>query len=223
MQKNWKNILNGSLVVITFVGQQATIMSPSFAQQGVEIIQGGAAVGTSAPLQTDANSTSNLVSAINGGTGTTGGALPPGAVYMGGAAESAEPTANASATLIGPMHDLVGKYITSPFANRELMVRATASTVGSSAVTLLAAVSGVKFYITDIECSRLDAGTTAVMVTFNDSATTMLVLPNNGGGGGFMKPFNVPLAMAAANATLTFAVSANISTVVCAVQGFKGY
>ena len=221
--QNWKNNLNAGLAVITFIGQQATIMQPAFAQQGVQIIQGGQPTGTTNPLQIDANSTSALLNAINAGVSGLNAALPSTAVLFGEAAQSAEPTKNTSGTLVAPYADLVGKGVTSPYANRELMVRATASTVGSTAVTLIAAISSAKIYVTDIECGRIDAGTTAAFLTLNDSATTFFPLVNNGGGGGFMKSFQIPLVMAAANATLTFTVSANISTVSCSVQGFTGY
>jgi hypothetical protein len=80
--QNWKNNLNAGLAVITFIGQQATIMQPAFAQQGVQIIQGAAPTGTTNPLQIDANSTSALLNAINSavpaGTNTIGGVFGTG-------------------------------------------------------------------------------------------------------------------------------------------------
>ena len=98
---------------------------------------------------------------------------------------------------------------------------ANASTVGSTAVTLLGpAGSSLKWYITNLNCFRLDAGTTAAFVTLSDSATTIMGMVDNGGGGGFMYQSNVGL-QTLANATFSFTMSANISTVVCNVQAYN--
>jgi hypothetical protein len=153
----------------------------------------------------------------------TGSAVPSTGFYTSGDAQSSEPSAATTGNLTGAFYDLTGKQVTSPYANRENMVRGSATATNTSATTIIAASgSGVKTYITDIECGRSDAGTSAIIVTLNDSASTVLVLPNNGGGGGNSKTFNVPL-VTAANTAFTFTSGTSTSTVYCSAQGFKGY
>jgi hypothetical protein len=118
---------------------------------------------------------------------------------------------------------LEGKPVFLPYSVKENMIRATASTITTSATNLgVAPGSGLKNYITDLECWRLDTGTTAVALTFNDSATTVLILPNTSGGGEYFKNFETPLVSATTNATFTFSVGSSISTVGCSMQGYKG-
>ena len=165
----------------------------------------------------------NPGTAANWGVGATGSAVPANAGYGGGDALSSEPSKATTGNLTGAFLDLTGKTVTSPFANRENMVRGSASETGTSAGTLLAGAGGsLKNYVTDVECGRTDAGTTAIYVTFSDAASTILVLPNNGGGGGNNKTFNVPLATAG-NTAFTFTASSGVSTVYCSAQGFTGY
>ncbi len=71
--------------------------------------------------------------------GTTGSAAPGNASYSGARAENAEPSPAANGNLTGLAVGLEGKLITLPFANKENMVRGTASQTGTSATTLIAA------------------------------------------------------------------------------------
>jgi hypothetical protein len=156
-------------------------------------------------------------------SGTIGSAVPSTGIYAAGAARSSEPSAATTGNLTGRMLDLVGKTVTSPYANRENMVRGSNTSTGTSAVTILSAGgASVKTYVTDVECGRTDAGTSPILVTFNDSASTPLVVPNAGSGGGHDKTFNVPL-VTAANTAFTFTPSSATTTVYCAAQGFEGY
>ena len=74
-------------------------------------------------------------------------------------------------------------------------------------------------HVTSLQCGRTDAGTSAVKITFNDSASTVLVLPNSGGGSEVTAVFPSPLVVAA-NTNFTGTVSANTNAVYCNVQGF---
>jgi hypothetical protein len=49
-QKRWKSILNGGICVITFVAQEATVLAPAFAQQGVTINGIATGLATTNPL-----------------------------------------------------------------------------------------------------------------------------------------------------------------------------
>ena len=102
------------------------------------------------------------------------------------------------------------------------LVSGAASATGTSQTTIIAAPSGPRVnYITAAQCGRSHAGTTAIYVTLNDNALTVIVLPNSGGGGGNNIVFTSPLTVPAATA-LTFAASGSTSTIYCNAQGFTG-
>ena len=140
-------------------------------------------------------------------------------VIIKGAAFSSEPAAATTATPVADFRDLAGKEVTSPYANRENMVRGSASETGTSAGTILAASgsASLKEYLTDLECSNTSA--TTIYVTINDGASSIFIVP---AGGGNNNHFNVPL-VAAANTAVTFTSSGSASTVYCSAQGYNGY
>jgi hypothetical protein len=74
-------------------------------------------------------------------------------------------------------------------------------------------------YVSGLQCGRTDAGTSAIKVTLNDSASTVLVLPNSGGGSWVTASFPHPLQVAA-DTNLTMTISTNTTTVYCSAQGF---
>lgn len=161
------------------------------------------------------------------GLGIGGNAAPSNETLIAGVASSSESPVQSSGTLSKIFVDLVGKLITSPYANRENMVRGSAALNGTANTTLLSATTGnLKNYVTDLSCMRSDAGTTAMVVTTNDvtqtTSPTAFVLPNNGGGGGFIKNFNVPL-VTAANTAFLVAATSSVAGVQCTAEGFTGY
>jgi hypothetical protein len=138
---------------------------------------------------------------------------------------SAEPSQATTANPQKIFCDLVGKLVMSPYANRELMVRGANSTTGTAATAftgISAPGASIKVYLTDVNCGRSDAGTTAIVVTLNDTSSTPIVIPANGGGGGNNKHFLVPLVFAA-NTAPTFTSGTGVSTLYCDAQGFTGY
>jgi hypothetical protein len=188
------------------------------------------AVGSSASCAAGSNST--LIecayaqyAALQNGVGATGATAPADAVYLGGVSLSAEPAATTTGYLTGAFLDLAGKLVTSPYANRENMLRCavtiTASTSATTCTGMGAQGSGVKIYVTDATCTRSDAGTTAAQATFNDSATTVIDMPNNGGGGGYSHSYLTPLVIAANTAFQI--TTASLTSVHCSAAGFKGY
>lgn len=94
------------------------------------------------------------------------------------------------------------------------------STTGSAATTLAAAPAAGRWYIQGVQCGRDDAGTAAIDVTLDDTASTLLVLPNSGGGGGNNQSYNPPLAVAPLTA-FTFTPSAGVTTTRCNAQGYN--
>jgi len=157
--------------------------------------------------------------------GATGSAVLSAAPLMAGDAQSSEATKATTGNLTPAMLDLVGKTVTSPFANRENFLNCAVTDTVNTATTCTgmgAQGASVKIYITDLCISRNDAGTTAVSATLNDSATTIIDVPNNGGGGGFCKTYNVPLQVAA-NTAFQVTMSSAITSVHISASGYKGY
>ena len=157
------------------------------------------------------------------GLAASGASVAGDPLLDGGRAQSAEPTAVAGGQAVAAALDLSGKDITSPYANRENMVRGSGAGTSTSAITMIAAQgASVKIYGTDLTITRNDAGTTAITVTLNDNASTVVDIPDNGGGGGFSHTFNVPLVWAA-NTAATCTPSAGVTTLHCSLSGFTGY
>ena len=158
----------------------------------------------------------------NPSAGLTGAAVPTTAAFIAARAENAEPTPTTNNSLTGLAVGLEGKLITLPFANKENMVRGSASATGTSATTLIAAQgSGVKIYVTAVECFNTSAS--ATYVTLNDtegtgSGTTIGVPPSNPNSGSL---FPTPLVIAA-NTALTFTPAGATTTLYCNAQGYAG-
>lgn len=187
---------------------------------GATALAGNGTTGTGSLRVTIASDNSAVAGMA---VGATGAAVPANAVSNGFNAQSAEPAKATTGNLTAAFGDLTGKLVTSPYANRESMVRGSVTGTDTAAHTIIAAGgASVKTYITDIECGRSDTGTAAIILTFSDAAATILVLPNSGGGGGNNKTFNVPL-VTAANTAFTFTSGTSTSTVYCSAQGFSGY
>lgn len=163
---------------------------------------------------------------VKTGASATGSAVPAGAIYEAGLASSSEPTKATTGNLTGVLLDLAGKVVTSPFSNRESQLQCavtiTASTAATTCTGMGAQGASVKIYVTDVTCTRNDAGTTAVTMTMNDGATTPFDMPNNGGGGGFSHTYNTPLVVAA-NTAFQFTSGTSITSEHCSATGFKGY
>lgn len=139
---------------------------------------------------------------------------------------SSEPAAATTTNPVPAMADLAGKQVTSPYANRENMLRCAVTITASMAATTCTGMgaqgASVKIYITDLCITRGDAGTTAITATLNDSATSIVDLPNNGGGGGFCKSYNVPLVIAA-NTAFQITLGTSITSGHVTASGFSGY
>jgi hypothetical protein len=102
-------------------------------------------------------------------------------------------------------------------------ITGAASTTSTAADAIITFGGGwntsYKIYVRSIQCGRTDAGTSAIKVTFNDTASTVLVLPNSGGGSWVTATFPSPLQVAA-DTNLTMTISTNTTTVYCSAQGF---
>jgi hypothetical protein len=181
---------------------------------GATALAGNGATGTGSLRVTAANDNTGIA---NWGHGATAASVPSGATFGGCAGRSAEQTAVTNGQLSGLNCDLAGRLVTQPYSVKELMVRGSGSATDTSATTVLAAGSGSnKTYVTDWMCSNTSA--TAARVTFNDSASTTVIVP---AGSGNNKNLSIPLVTAAATA-LTFTASTGVSTIYCSATGYYG-
>lgn len=156
-------------------------------------------------------------------TGVAGVAAPAvGAPLRTGCnAASAEPALVATGQMADRDCDLAGRQTVNPYAKHENQVTGTGNGTSTAAITMKAAQgAGIKLYATDIEIQRSDTGTTPIVVTLNDSASTPFVIPNAGSGGVVEKSFETPLQWAA-NTAATCTASVGVTTLYCNFQGFK--
>ena len=86
------------------------------------------------PPQLDVNGNMK-VSQVNSAVGATGSAVPGSASLICGRAQNDEPTPASNGKLTALALDLTGKTITSPYANKENMLRGANSTAGTGATT----------------------------------------------------------------------------------------
>jgi hypothetical protein len=209
-----KLLLAAGLLIASVVSVSAACVPPAIMHDFP-----GTAFSMSMVTNTADGNCSSTVDAATGGHSDALAALPVPLKAL-----SSEPAVATTTNPVPAMSDLVGKTVTSPYANRENMTRGGGTSTTTGAITILPASgnAGLKEYLTDISCTREDAGTTAIIVTLNDTSTMTFAVPNNGGGGGYAKPFNVPL-VAAANTAITATPSSGVTTLRCYATGFNGY
>lgn len=153
------------------------------------------------------------------GTVASGSTADTYPVQVGGRAATAAPTAVTDGQIVRQLYTPEGRVVTAPYSIKETMVRGTTTSTDTAAHTIIASAGGsLKNYITNVECGRTDAGATAITLTFNDSASTVVILPS---GGATNIQFTIPLATAAATA---FQVTSGtgVSTLYCSAQGYTG-
>ncbi|MFY9836228.1 MAG: hypothetical protein WAK55_07110 [Xanthobacteraceae bacterium] len=102
------------------------------------------------------------------------------------------------------------------------VVSGSGSTTTSTAFNIISFGAGwntsYRLYITGVQCGRTDTGTGSLKITFNDAATTVIVLPGTSGGAQQNVHFGTPLQVAA-DTNFTGTTSANTTTVYCSAQG----
>lgn len=151
------------------------------------------------------------------GAAASGASVSGNPLFMGARAANAEPTAVTNGQAVGLAADLFGRAINWPYAPKENLLSGAINATGTAANTLTASPgASLKVYMTSLQIGNTGTGT--VIATFNDAATTILVLP---GGGGSNIMFPSPLAWAANTAaTVTFGTAT--TTAYASFQGFKG-
>jgi hypothetical protein len=153
---------------------------------------------------------------VEGGSaqGATDNDVPLNGGCMGVSSTTAVTTGQKTNILCG----LEGKQVVLPYTIKENAVRgSTGATTTNTQVSIIASAGGgVKNYITGIQCANSGASTS--ILTFTDSATTILINP---AGSGVIATFPVPLATAAATAfQVTFGTAS--TSQYCSAQGYTG-
>lgn len=157
----------------------------------------------------------NLIGHVDGAA-ASGASVSGNPLLNGGRAATASPTAVTDGQAIALQLTETGKLVVSPYAIKENMVRATASGT-SGALTLLAAGgASIKTYVTGLQLGTSNAA--AGIVTLNDSASSVFIIPAAGGSN---IVFPTPL-VTAANTALTATITGAGATVYASAQGYYG-
>lgn len=162
-----------------------------------------------------------LVAAAQAGTASPGSSVPSSAIYVACRAATTQPTAVTDGQLVGPMCGTQGKIVVDPFAPSSLRVNGTATSTDTSAHSIIAAgATGIKNYITGVQCGRTDTGTSPIVITFSDANSTKMIIPAAGNGGANNMDFLSPIATATATA-FTFTSGTGVTTAYCNAQGYQ--
>jgi len=202
-------IPQGATVQVTVTGG-----APSGLYASIGGVDGGCGVGSGGGSGGNVNLTG-----INGVTPLVGaGATGTGSPRTTQAQDTSTIAGSAPGTAGTPSAQVL--TVQNPTSNR---VRGHATSTDTSAHTMIAAgTTGIKTYITGIQCSRSDAGTTPITLTFSDDVASTMDIPDagNGGANNFVLTGS-PFATAAATA-FTFTSSSGVTTVKCNAQGYQG-
>jgi hypothetical protein len=156
---------SGAATAANQTNVQGTAGSPASTVVSVQ----GVASGTAVPI-----SSSTLATAANQTSvqGTVGAGTAPADMNVGGGLyNSTLPTPSAGQS-VAAQFDSSGRQITTLWADKGNQLQGAASATGTSATTIIAAQgSGIKIYVTDLQCYRSDGGTSAVTITLNDGSS----------------------------------------------------
>lgn len=233
-----QNTGNTSLSTIA-VNSGLPLTAPGTPAATAVTVQGnasGVAVPVSAgslPLPTGAASAANQSTALtslatiatnttSSGTPTdvadgsvTGGTVGTKSQLGGGQYNSTVPTLT-NAQQAALQVDSNGGIVTAPYSIKAGMVRGSGSGTDTAAHTILAASgsASLKTYVTAIQCSNSSASST--IITFNDGASSQLIVP---AGGGNNVVFPIPL-VTAANTVFSLTSGTSVTTAICNAQGY---
>lgn len=159
------------------------------------------------------NLASDNTAIANWGQGSTGSAVPSGAVYQGYIATTAYPTAASAGNLVGGMADKAGRPTVVLNTVRDLVGSTGVQSTSASAQTLIAAgASGVFDDIISLTCTN--ESNTATIITISDNGaggnTYKFAVPGTEGTG-FTVPFVTPLPQGTAAAAWDILNSAAVT------------
>jgi len=157
------------------------------------------------------------------GLAANGGTLATNGHQIAGQAVNAEATATTNGKQVTASFDLVGKQITSPFANKENYVKGTtAAMTGTSSTQVIAAVSSQKLYITAIHCNNSSSTATLVSIQDGSGGTTLDTLAAKSAYGGEDRSGASPLFWTTAGNGLYAADVTTGASVICQASGYSG-
>ncbi len=152
------------------------------------------------------------------GPDASGAAITGQPLLSGGRAATAAPTAVTNGQAVAMQMTQTGRPVIAPYARHDQMVRGTVTATGTGASTILAAgAANIKTYVTGVQIGRTDSATGALTVTFNDSASTVVIVPGSGGATNIV--FTTPLVTAAATA-FTGTSGTGVTTLYLSAQGY---
>lgn len=156
------------------------------------------------------------------GTAANNAALSGNPVNIGAQGVTAEPTAITADRQVQLIADVVGKLITSPYANSDLFISGSTNAITDTTSTsvIAAAGSGVRNYITSILVTNSHA-TVSTFVKILDGTTTLWQGYALAAGGGFSVTFPVPLK-GTANTAINAKCVTTGSNVIVNCAGYKG-
>lgn len=180
--------------------------------------------GIAGDYEADINSSHQLLTASSSqGIVASGSADTDIPLNGGGRAATGSPTLVTDGQKVASMMTVDGKTVVVVGAPSALRWQ-TGQITTTTATTLLAANATLKTYLTDIDCGRVDAGTTAQTIDITDGASNNMlhmVVPDNGGGGAYSAHFISPKATSATNSALGITVSGSVSES-CSASGYYG-
>lgn len=152
------------------------------------------------------------------GLAASGTAVAGNPVLMGARAATANPTAVANGQAVSLLTDKLGRFINAGFALPETYLDGSITSTATGAATIIASPGTANVInITDLELSN--SGTTAVLATFNNTGSTVVLLPP---GGGRESHLQTPIKTAAGAAfTFTCAPAPSGGTIYASAQGFS--
>ena len=185
------------------------------ASGGILTVQG---VASMTPILANPGTIATWGLAANGGTLATNG------LQISGQAVSAEPAATTNTKQVTASFDLVGKQITSPFANKENYVKGTtAAMTGTTSTQVIALAPSQKLYITSIHCNNSSASVpTLVSIQDGSGGTVLDTLAANDNFGGEDRTGSSPLFWTTAGNGLYAADVTTGASVICQASGYSG-
>jgi hypothetical protein len=183
-----------------------------------------ATIGTQADTAWSGSGSSSLIAALkaiyNKLAGTLTASISGSVAVTGTFWQATQPISAASLPLPSGAATAANQITGTQYGNQANWVSGSASATSTTQTTVIAAPGSNKLYITGLQIGRTDAGTTAISVLLNDTASTEVIVPNSGGGGGNNMVFNPPLVLAATSA-LKFTASAGVTTIYVNAQGYN--
>lgn len=201
---------NGNLVTVTAASPLP--VSATFSPSGTQDVNLAQVAG--ATIITGGVTGSQAI----GGPTASGASFAANPLPGGGRAQNAEATAVTNGQAVATAHDLYGRQIILPYANKENWIGGSVAQSGTTAGTLVAAAgASVKLYATSILVGNIGSNDSAIQL--NDTLST--VIPAKGSSGGAALTFPVPLEWAS-NTAITATPLVASGTIYTSLRGFKG-